>query len=51
MNVFRFLPEKEFSDLDSLDTNSSFTNSTFSLDDDEENLHCYCCWFFLNYFK
>ena len=51
MNVFNYFQENDFSDLDSLDTNSSVTNSSFSLDDEDEYPNCYCCCFFLNYFK
>lgn len=46
MIFFNSFQEKDFSDLDSLDTNSSFTNSSCSFDNDDENLRCYCCCFF-----
>lgn len=49
MNFFKFLQKEELSDLDSLDTNSSFTNSSFSVDTFNEDVNpCYsCCCFFL----
>lgn len=50
MNFFKYFQKEEFSDLDSLDTNSSFTNSSFSVDTDSDEDTYYCCCF-LNYFK
>ena len=49
MNFFKYFKKKDFSDVDSLDTNSSLANSSFSydsLDDNDETQYYYCCCFF-----